>query len=318
MGVATGGGGAAQPVRRPVVRRARTAHRVQPGRFGERILPRYRVLAFDQQNRGRPVATSGIVQPPGARVAPRWRVLDHRAGRGAFAWRDLPALQGAERLHRSTAGRAREPDWPFSSIPGNPAWTTVRPGTTPWPQCRPTCRCSSGTPGATSPTRGRASGPTDEDYARYIRLALAYRDTGYDDAWALRGRVRGPRSGLQHLVGRIRARPGRDRQPTPTRSRPPYRPRRPDHPAYKTSYGPRRRAGPGIRHAERELQHEAAVGGALPLLLPDLDRDRVERIVAALAGPAFQMGSPQTFGVPSYDRTSAKYDPAATGAAPAG
>jgi hypothetical protein len=31
---------------------------------------------------------------------------------------------------------------------------------------------------------GERERPTDEDYARYIRLALAYRDHGYDDAWA--------------------------------------------------------------------------------------------------------------------------------------
>ena len=30
---------------------------------------------------------------------------------------------------------------------------------------------------------GTAERPTDEDYARYIRLALAYRDHGYDDDW---------------------------------------------------------------------------------------------------------------------------------------
>ena len=30
---------------------------------------------------------------------------------------------------------------------------------------------------------GTGERPTDEDYARYIRLALAYRDHGYDDDW---------------------------------------------------------------------------------------------------------------------------------------
>jgi glycogen debranching enzyme len=47
----------------------------------------------------------------------------------------------------------------------------------------------------------------------------------------------------------------------------------------------------------------------MPLLLPDLNRDIVERITTALTGPRFGIDSAAIFGVPSYDRTSAKYDP---------
>jgi hypothetical protein len=57
------------------------------------------------------------------------------------------------------------------------------------------------------------------------------------------------------------------------------------------------------------LQLEATVGGALPLLQPDLTREIVERIVTGLTGPQFRVDSAATFGVPSHDRTSPKYDP---------
>ena len=156
--------------------------------------------------------------------------------------------------------------------------------------------------------------PTDEDYARYIRLACAYRDHGYDDRWAGRGRVRGGGPRVQRPVGLVGGGPGRAGRPD--RRRP----------------GPHRAAadritaglvddlylagsdlGSGLFHATdrragRRLT-ERTVAGLLPLLLPGLPTSVADQTLATLTGPAFRAGGPDVIGVPSFDLTDPRFDP---------
>jgi hypothetical protein len=157
---------------------------------------------------------------------------------------------------------------------------------------------------------GEGERPTNEDYARYIRLALAYRDHGYDDDWAraeaefvvvdpvfnsLWGWSELALAGLAEWIGR-------DREPHLANAA------RITEALSSGLFSP----GSGLAQAydvrTERLQAEATVGGALPLLLPDLPAGRVAGIVRALTGAGFEVDSPLTFGVPSYDRTSPKYD----------
>jgi glycogen debranching enzyme len=157
---------------------------------------------------------------------------------------------------------------------------------------------------------GKHERPTDGDYARYIRLALAYRDHGYDDAWAhdeAEFAVVDPLfNTLWAASERALAEIARRLQLDPA----PHL----DNAARITTALHDQLWAAGSELAEAydmrsaTLQPEVTVGGALPLLLPDLDRTIVERIATALAGPRFGIDSTATFGVPSYDRTSAKYD----------
>ena len=125
-------------------------------------------------------------------------------------------------------------------------------------------------PARPRPRRASSERPTDQDYARYIRLALTYRDHGYDDDWArAEAEFAVVDPGFNALwawselaLAEIATRLGQDPDP--------HWGGCPDHRAVQSGYSPRSRAGPGIRHAERRLQAEATVGGALPLLLPGL------------------------------------------------
>jgi glycogen debranching enzyme len=261
-------------------------------------------------SRGRPpVATSGIIQPP-VHASATLALLDHLPDAEAFASRIYPLLKAQNdyiarrRVHPGTglafllhpweSGLDNCPSWddPLAAVPADLSLFE-----------RFTRRDLA--------HAGAGERPTDEDYARYIRLALTYRDSGYDDAWALdeaEFAVLDPAfntlwAASERALAEIAARLRLDPDPHLEA-------------AVRITTAMQNRLwsdGAGMAQAydlrTGRLQAEATVAGALPLLLPGLDRDRVERIVAALTGPQFQISSPQTFGVPSYDRTSAKYDP---------
>ena len=256
-----------------------------------------------------PVATSGIVQPPVHASAAR-AVLDHVPDPGAFAARIYPLLKAQ---HDYIANRRIDPQTGLAFI------------LHPWESGLDNCPFWD-SPLAAVPadlslferyTRrdldhaGEHERPTDGDYARYIRLALAYRDHEYDDAWAhdeAEFAVVDPVfntlwAASERALAEIASRLQLDPAPHIDRA------------AQITAALQDQLCTPDAELAQAYdmrsgmLQQEAAVGGALPLLLPDLDRQIVERIVAALSGPRFDVGSAATLGVPSYDRTSAKYDP---------
>jgi hypothetical protein len=151
--------------------------------------------------------------------------------------------------------------------------------------------------------------PTDEDYARYLTIASAYRDEGYRDA-GLADRhpflVECPgfnalRAAAEQALARIAEVVGAD--PAPHRARA----------AAITTALLDRLFDPdtGMFHV-RDLRTgrrspARCVNGLLPLILPDLPAAQVESLVAAITSPRF--GISERMPVPSYDRCAADFDP---------
>lgn len=256
-----------------------------------------------------PVATSGIVQPPVHAVA-ALALLDHLDDPLPFAERLYPLLAAqngylarhrvdaetglAFVLHPWESGLDNCPSWdaPLAAVPADLSLFD-----------RFTRRDLD--------HAGETERPTNADYARYIRLALAYRDHGYDDRWA--------RAEAEFVVvdpafnslwawselalAAMALRIGAD--PAPHRAQA----ARITAALQDWLFPP----GGGLAQAfdarSGRRQAEATVGGALPLLLPGLAPAYGRGIVDALTGPGFDVGSADVFGVPSYDTTSPKYDP---------
>lgn len=151
--------------------------------------------------------------------------------------------------------------------------------------------------------------PTDDDYARYLALAAAYRDGDYRDTHladrhlflvecpafnALRG-------GAELALARIAEVVGAD--PTGHRARAAAITRALVDRLYD--------ARTGMFHAldvrTRRLSPARCVNGLVPLILPDLPGRQVTELVATLRSSRFGLTS--TSAVPSYDRTAADFDP---------
>lgn len=151
--------------------------------------------------------------------------------------------------------------------------------------------------------------PTDDDYRRYVAIALSYRSDGYRDA-DLRGRhpflVECPgfnalRGAAELALARIAEVVGAD--PAPHRARA----------AAITEllvdrlYDP----GTGMFHAldvrTGRLSPARCVNGLLPLVLPDLPETQVASLVSEIVSPRFGLGA--GLAVSSYDRSAADFDP---------
>ena len=206
-----------------------------------------------------PIDTSGIIQPP-VHATAAVAVVDGLGEDGlAFARRVVPLPGRPARLPAPAAqrrpGRAGRGGAPVGDRDGQLA----RPGTPRCTRCRRTCRCSTPTPGATSSTPATGERPTDEDYARYIRLALAYRDHGYDDDWVRAESefcVVDPTFNALWAWAEIALADlaGADRRAT----RPGTGPRRPGSPGpWSTSCGAPRRHLPGPRRPDRSAAGRA-------------------------------------------------------------
>ena len=129
-----------------------------------------------------PIDTSGIIQPP-VHATAAVAVVDGLGEDGlAFARRAYPCLVAQHdylRRRRSVgpAGLAAVVHPWETGMDNSPAWDT------------PLHAVPADLSLFDTYTRrdlehaGTGERPTDEDYARYIRLALAYRDHGYDDDW---------------------------------------------------------------------------------------------------------------------------------------
>ncbi|MEE6257901.1 MGH1-like glycoside hydrolase domain-containing protein [Plantactinospora sonchi] len=151
--------------------------------------------------------------------------------------------------------------------------------------------------------------PTDEDYARYLAIALSYRDRGYRDA-DLAGRhpflVECPgfnalRGAAELALARIAEVVGADPAAHLARA------------AGITRALVDRLFDPetGMFHV-RDLRTgrrspARCVNGLLPLVLPDLPEPQVSGLVAAITSPRF--GVSARMPVPSYDRTATDFDP---------
>lgn len=256
-----------------------------------------------------PVATSGIIQPP-VHAPAALALMDHLDGSEDFASRIYPLLAAqndyitrhrvdpgtglAVILHPWESGLDNSPSWdaPLAAVPADLSLFD-----------RFTRRDLD--------HAGEGERPTNDDYARYIRLALAYRDHGYNDEWAraeaefvvidpaFNSLWARSELSLVQIARRIGV-DATDHARTADR-------------ITTALQGHLFDPTIGVAHAydvrTGQLQFESTVGGALPLLLPGLAPSYVQRIVDALTGPGFDIQRPSVSGVPSFDRTSPKYDP---------
>jgi glycogen debranching enzyme len=151
--------------------------------------------------------------------------------------------------------------------------------------------------------------PTDEDYARFVALALAYRDGGYrDDSLADRHGFVVECPGFnallgaaEHALANIAAVVGAD--PTVHLERAASITRAIDARLWDPNTGMYHAYD--VRTGRRSPTR--CVNGLLPLILPDLAAERVAALVEAAESARF--GISATMPVASYDRTAADFDP---------
>jgi Mannosylglycerate hydrolase MGH1-like glycoside hydrolase domain len=255
-----------------------------------------------------PIDTSGIIQPPVHALAAAAVVQGLGQNGPAFADRVYPYLvaQNSYLRQRRTVGELAAVVHPWETGLDNlPTWDA------------PLHAVPSDLSLFTIYTRRdldhAAAGerPTDEDYSRYIRLALAYRDCGYGDDWVRQNgeflvvdpafNALWARSEL--ALAEIARSLGRD-------------------PDRHLAEAERITAavvdhlwseGRGVFLARDEtttrLLPERTVAGLIPLILPGLPAQVVTALCETLAGDCFGAGREGVRGVPSFDLTDPRYDP---------
>ena len=258
-----------------------------------------------------PVDTSGIIQPPVHAVAAA-SLMPYLGDDGPeFGRRIYPRLV-AQNAYLRRCRTARGSELAFAVHP----WETGMDNSPAWDS--PLAAVPADLAVFDTHTRrdlahaGDDERPTDEDYARYIRLAATYRDHGYDDRWvgadaefvvldagfnALWG---WSELALADLAGQIGADAGRHRAEAERIT------------AALVDELFLADAGGGLFHARDQRTDrripERTVGGLLPLVLPGLPATTVEEVVATLTGPAFRAGAADAMGVPSFDLTAPGFD----------
>lgn len=258
-----------------------------------------------------PVDTSGLIQPPVHAVA-AVAVMAHLGDAASeFGRRIYPCLVAQNAYLRTRRTEPRS-ELAFVVHP----WETGMDNSPAWDS--PLAAVPADLAVFDTHTRrdldhaGDDERPTDEDYARYIRLAGAYRDHGYDDRWvAGEGEFAVIDAGFNALWGwsevalaDLAAQIGAD--PAPHHAEAERITAALVDELYVSD------AGHGLFHAAdqqagRRLP-ERTVGGLLPLVLPGLPKSIVEATVATLTGSAFRAGVGDVVGVPSFDVTAAGFD----------
>jgi glycogen debranching enzyme len=256
-----------------------------------------------------PIDTSGIIQPPLHAVAVASIVRRMGDQALSFAERAYPCLvdQNAYiRERRTVDGGLAALVHPWETgLDNSPAWD------------RPLAAVPADLSLFDTYTRrdvahaGAGERPTDQDYARYIRLMLRYRDHGYDDDWV--------RAKAEFLVvdpafnalwawselalADIARRLGRDDSTHVAEA------------ARITAamVGQLWSEGRGLflacdARSGRQLP-ERTVAGLIPLVLPGLPTEMADALVATATGEAFRIGAPDVHGVPSFDLTDVRHEP---------
>jgi hypothetical protein len=256
-----------------------------------------------------PVATSGIIQPP-VHAAAAAALTRHLGPQGRpFAQRIYPLLVSqnrylAERRAVGSHGLAAVVHPWETGLDNSPAWDS------------PLRAVPADLGLFDTYTRrdlahaGAGERPTDEDYARYIRLALAYRDHGYDDDW-----VRAEGEFLvvdpafnalwawsELALAELAAYTGADPEPHRIEA---------DR-ILEAMVAELWSEEHGIFIA-RDARSEQALGertvaGLLPLLLPALPQSVVTTLFSTLTGEVFRAGDEAIYGVPSFDLTEPRHD----------
>lgn len=257
-----------------------------------------------------PVATSGLIQPP-VHAAAAAGLINRLGSRGSgFARRIYPHLVAQNsylRQRRTVApsGLAVVLHPWESGMDNSPAWDT------------PLARVPTELTLLNRYTRrdlqhaGNGERPTDADYARYVRLALAYRDSGYDDDWAreesefvvLDPAFNALWAWSELALAGIAATAGHDGKTHLAEAA------RITAALHAHLYHPEARLFLARDHRTAATLPERTVSGLIPLLLPDLHREVVAALVDTLASPVFAATTPAVRGVPSFDRTDERYDP---------
>ena len=256
-----------------------------------------------------PIATSGIIQPPvhavaAASIVPR---LGERGLRFAErAYSRLVDLNAYIRRRRTVDGGLAALVHPWETgLDNSPAWD------------HPLAAVPADHTLFETYTRrdvahaGVGERPTNDDYARYIRLMLMYRDHGYDDDWV--------RAEAEFLVvdptfnalwawselalADIARRLGRDHDGHLAEAA------RITAAIVDRLWSPEQ--GLFLARDERSgrLQPERTVAGLIPVLLPGLPPEVVDALVATATGEAFRVGAADVHGVPSFDLTDVRHEP---------
>ena len=254
-----------------------------------------------------PIDTSGIIQPPVHAIAAR-AVMERLGADGSdFASRAYPALVAQNsyiRDRRSLNGLAAVVHPWETGLDNSPAWD------------EPLHAVPADLSVFESYTRrdidhARASErPTDDDYARYIRLALAYRDHGYDDDWvrshsefvvidpgfnALWAWSELALADIAQAMGRNPEGHQREAERITAAL---------VDQLWSTSH--EMFLARDVRSGG--LLAERTVAGLIPLVLPGLPADVRDALCTTLTGPSFGAGQSGIRGVPSFDLTDRRYD----------
>ncbi|MEJ3744786.1 hypothetical protein WEI85_16005 [Actinomycetes bacterium KLBMP 9797] len=252
--------------------------------------------------------TTGIVQPPVHAIA-AWeiyqRTTDRDAARAELAWlyprlvhqqeyllerRDVGGLGLASIVHPWESGLDNSPSWDHALARVPVDQELLRR------YRRQDLKVSV-----------QSHRPTDADYARYIAIAAGYRDGGYLDAGlfdrhpfivecpafnAILGAAEHALASLAEVVGADPA-PHRERAARITSA------------LVDNLFDP----ATGMFHARDvrtgELSPARCVNGLIPLILPDLARERAASLLAVARSAAFGL---DPLPVPSYDRTAPDLD----------
>jgi glycogen debranching enzyme len=158
---------------------------------------------------------------------------------------------------------------------------------------------------------GAGERPTDEDYARYIRLMLRYRDHGYDDDWvraeaefcvvdpAFNALWAWSELALAEIARRI----GLDDAEHVREAA------RITAAMVEQLWSADRGLFLARDGRTRRLLPERTVAGLIPLVLPGLPREVAAALVGTATGEAFRLGAPGVHGVPSFDLVDARHEP---------
>jgi len=256
-----------------------------------------------------PVATSGIIQPP-VHAAAAAALTRHLGAHGrSFAERIYPllVLQNRYLRERRAVGShglaAVVHPWE-TGLDNSPAWDS------------PLHAVPADLGLFDTYTRrdlahaGAGERPTDEDYARYIRLALAYRDHGYDDDW-----VRAEGEFLvvdpafnalwawsELALAELAEYTGADPKPHRTEADRILEAMVVELWSEQHGIFIAKDARTGQALGER------TVAGLLPLLLPGLPHPLVATLLSTLTGDVFRAGDEAIYGVPSFDLTEPRHD----------
>jgi len=256
-----------------------------------------------------PIATSGIIQPPLHAVAVA-SIVSQIGDQGlSFAERAYPCLvdQNAYiRNRRTVDGGLAALVHPWETgLDNSPAWD------------RPLAAVPADLTLFDTYTRrdvahaGAGERPTDEDYARYIRLMLMYRDHGYGDDWvraeaeflvvdpAFNALWAWSELALADIANRL----GRDDSEHVVEAE------RITAAMVDQLWSEDR--GLFLARDARSGQQlpERTVAGLIPVMLPGLPSKIVDLLVATATGEAFRVGAPDVHGVPSFDLTDVRHEP---------